>query len=246
MDLKVGLHRMSFDSNHSMRMYAGQQYEPFEQKVFSRQIRPGDIVLDIGAHIGFFTLIFAKLVGPSGLVFAFEPSPDSFKVLEHNVTINGYSNVILEQVAVSDKTKRVKLFTGRKITADNRIYDSHDGLPSVEVQAVSLDDYFSVYAGTINFIKMDIQGAEVAALHGMSALLRRSPNVIIAAEFWPFGLTTFGYDPIDCLKILWSSGFEVFNIKGRENRLEPVRDARMLLRQYPPSTEKYTNLLATR
>jgi len=246
MDYQIGQHRMSFDSHHSLRMYAGQQYEPFEAMVMSRQIRQGDIVLDVGAHIGYFTLMFAKLVGPTGLVFAFEPSPDSFKVLEHNIAINGYKNVILEQAAVSNKTQRVKLFTGREITADNRIYDSHDGHPFVEVGAVSLDDYFSAYTGEFNFIKMDIQGAEMVALRGMSALLRRSPGVIIFSEFWPFGLTTFGFNPVDYLTALQRYGFHLRNINDKSGKLEPISDFETFTAQYPPATETYTNLLATR
>lgn len=245
-DLQVGQHKMAFDSNHSMRMYAGQQYEPFETMVMSRLIKQGDIVLDLGAHIGYFTLIFAKLVGPTGLVFAFELTPTSFSVLEHNIAINGYTNVILEQAAVSDKTQRLKLYTGREITADNRIYDSHDGKPFIEVQAVSLDDYFSVYTGEINFIKMDIQGAEKAAIQGMPSLLRRSPGVIIFSEFWPFGLTTFGFNPVDYLTALQRYGFLLRNINDKRGKLETISDFDTFAAQYPPATETYTNILATR
>ena len=246
MDLQVGQHKMSFDSNHSMRMYAGQQYEPFETMVMSRQIRQGDIVLDIGAHIGYYTLIFAKLVGPAGLVFAFEPEPSSFAVLKENIRMNAYTNVVPEQLAITSERGEAPLYINPIQPGDNRIYDSHDGSPFVKVKAVSLDDYFSFYTGEIDFIKMDIQGAEMAALQGMSSLLRKSPSVIIFSEFWPFGLTTFGVDPVDYLTALQRYGFYLQNINDKRGKLETISDFGTFASQYPPSTETYTNILATR
>jgi len=85
-------------------------YEPFITDFFKSEIKKGDVVFDIGANIGYFTLIFAKLVGENGKVFAFEPSPDVFAILQKNVEINGYKNIVLSQKAVSSKTEKIKLY----------------------------------------------------------------------------------------------------------------------------------------
>ncbi|CEG11098.1 Methyltransferase FkbM (fragment) [groundwater metagenome] len=98
-------------------------YENAETQLFESRIKEGDVVLDIGANIGYYTLIAAKLVGVNGKVYAFEPDPTNFSFLKKSVEINNYKNVICEQKAVSNENGKVKLFLHKFITGAHTIVE---------------------------------------------------------------------------------------------------------------------------
>lgn len=166
-------HKMFLDSKDTLALSLWGVYEPLETELVKKEVKKGDVVLDIGANIGYYTLIAAKLVGENGKVFAFEPDPTNFAILKKNVELNGYKNVVLVQKAASNKTGKLKLYLSEDNSADHKIYDSHEGRQSTEIEATRLDDYFKNYNGEINLIKMDIEGAEGGAIQGMSSLLQK-------------------------------------------------------------------------
>ena len=174
-------HRMYLDAEDSLDLSWNQDYEPCETRFCLSQLRDGDVALDIGANIGYYTLLFARRVGPRGHVFAFEPEPSNFALLTKNVQLNGYTNVTLVNKAVSDTNGRLRLFLSMGNNADHRVYDSQDGRHSVEVESVRLDDHFAGFSRAINFIKMDIQGAVLPAAQGMTSLLQKNPDVVLVA-----------------------------------------------------------------
>ena len=229
-------HKMFLDSIDSEYLSIHGVYEPLGTEIVKKEIKKGDVVLDIGANIGYYTLIFAKLVGEEGKVFA---------LLKKNVEINGYKNVILVQKAISNKTGKLKLYLCDDNKGDHRIYDSHDGRKSIEIEAIGLDDYFRDYDGKIAFIKMDIEGAEEGAFQGMPNLLKNNKSVKILSEFWPIGLKRFGTDPEEYLKLVVEHGFKLYQINEREKRIKPA-DIAELLQRYTPKKENYTNLLCIR
>jgi len=132
------------DKNDSLRLSTRGSYEPFITKLMKSQIKPGDVVIDVGANIGYYTLLFAKLVGPQGKVYAFEPHPDNFFLLKKNVDVNKYKNIIIEQKAVSNRAGKIKLFIDNqeKNTKHSIIQSEQTTKNSVVVESVPLDDYF--------------------------------------------------------------------------------------------------------
>ncbi len=240
---EVDGHKMFLGRRDSLSLSIEGIYEQFETELVKKEIKRGDVVLDIGAHIGYYTLIFARLVGGDGKVFAFEPDPTNFALLKKNVEMNGYKNVILIQKAVSNKPGKLKLYLCEDNDVDHRIYNSHDGRESIEIEAIRLDDYFRDYDGRIAFIKMDIQGEEGGG--GMSNLLKKNKNVKIVSEFWPIGLKRFGTEPEEYLKLLLKHGFTLYHINEKEKKIEPI-DIPKLLEIYNPDMHKkgnFTNLL---
>lgn len=201
-------HKMFLDSKDSLRLSIYGIYEEFETKLIKKQIKQGDIVLDIGANIGYYTLIFAKLVGKNGKVYAFEPDPTNFAILKKNVEINGYKNIILINKAVSDKTGKLKLYLCNDNKGSHSIYPC-DNRKFVEIDSIKLDDFFSNYNGKIDFIKMDIEGAEYSAVKGMSNLLRKNEEIKIISEFAPMNLKRSGIEPEEYLKLLHNYGFKI-------------------------------------
>src|SRR5262249_8695322 len=238
---RMVLHPPQEDLWVSRPLLHGDGYEPFESELLLGQLKPGSVVIDLGANIGYYTLLFARHVGPQGKVFAFEPDPANFALLKQTVEAHGYHNVVLIQKAASDRAGVARLHQSATNKGDHRLYDSSDGRPTVEVETISLDDFLADFAGTIDLIKMDIQGAEGLALEGMRQLLARQPDVTIATEFWPLGLRRSGSSAERFLTLLEESGFRFFGINERDRAALPV--SAEVLRYIPEGEEVFTNIL---
>jgi len=108
--VEIDGHKMYLDSEDSLRLSINEEYDEFETKLIKKLITNGNTVIDLGANIGYYTLIFARLVGTQGKVFAFEPELNNFELLKKNITINGYENVIIINKAASDKIGKQELY----------------------------------------------------------------------------------------------------------------------------------------
>ena len=215
-------------------------YEPFEAELIERAAQTGMTAVDIGANVGYLTVLLGHRVGAAGNVIAFEPDPTNFALLERSVEANLLTNVTCEQAAVMGSTSTASLYLSGVNFGDHRVFDAKDdeqfnaGAPRarVEVRAVSLDDYLG-RDGIANpgLIKMDIQGAEVAALPGMQRALSH-PDVVLFCEFWPYGLRRSGADPRQFLNSLTGLGLELFEIDEASQSILAV-DPKELSERYP-------------
>ncbi len=216
-------------------------------KVVKSIITKGMVCLDIGANIGYFTLIMARLVG-GGKIFAFEPEPYNFDLLVKNITINGYHNITPIQKAISNKNGRAKLFLDRVNPGSHSLarqgQNTHTfGRDIVEVEVQTLDSFFRDYNGKIDFVKMDVEGAELTVLEGMENIINKNKDLVIITEFLPRGLRRSGSAPEQFLNRLLQYGFELYDIDEKKQSLHSI-DVASLLEEYPPG--KATNLLAKR
>jgi len=243
--VEVQGHKMLLDSKDSLELSIRGVHEPLETKLVKKEIKEGNVVLNIGAHIGYYTLIFAKLVGEKGEVFAFEPEPTNFSLLQKNVEINGYKNVVLVQKVVSNKSGKAKLYLCKDHTGMHRIEYSNGDRKFIEIETIRLDDYFKDYNGKIDFIKMDIEGAEGGALEGMPLLLEKNKKMKIITEFFPSALKEFGVEPEEFLKLLTKYGFKFFAINEKEKKIKPINISE-LLKIYTPEKGNATDLLCLR
>jgi len=235
--------KMFLDANDSLRLSL-REYSPLATHLVKSEVKRGDVVIDLGANIGYWTLFFAQLVGENGRVFAFEPEPSNFKILEKNVRINGYQNVVLIQKAASSITGRAKLYLSYEST-DNRIYDTHDNRDFINIETITLDEYFRTFDREINFIKSNIQGADFAAIQGMSSLLKKSKNIKIMTEFSPYLLKPFNAEPEEFLKTLTDEGFNLYDINSVDNKIYSTT-VNELLKKYPSEKNKGTYLYCTK
>lgn len=229
-------------------MFRG-QWEPTETSLFVRSVKKGDTVVDVGANVGYYTLIAAKIVGDEGRVYAFEPDPESFALLEANVRLNGLTNVVLEQKALSNEPGRLKLFLGEKNRGDHRIYQPREGPKRdfVEVEAVTLDDYFNGYDGDIDFIKIDTQGAEGVIFEGLTGIAKKNKGLRFVIEWWPYGMDSMGYESGRLVSLITSLGFHFYDAGWTDavqplTRLEPDE----VRRRFTVKNHKTTNMLLTR
>lgn len=237
-------HKLFLDANDSLGLSVYGRWEPFETEIIQSLIKKGDTVIDIGANIGYYTLIFARSVGELGKVFAFEPDPDNFALLQKNVQANGYRNVRLEQKAVCNTVGEVRLYLSQVNSADHRLSDSGNHRQFVQVESTRLDDYFNDYTGKIDFVKIDAQGAEGEIIRGMCALFEKNPQMTLVAEFWPVGLKRLGTEPEDLIKLLTAQAFELYEINEEAKKIQ--RTDLQSLKLIPPEEPNHTNLLCRR
>ena len=169
--------------------------EKLTTEMFKNVVKEGDVVLDLGANVGYYSLLAARLIGEKGKVYAFEPEPVNYSLLLKNIELNGYDNVVAVQKAVSNVAGKVRLFLDKKDTGAHTIYQPDDEREFTEVESVILDDFFKDKEHPINVIKMDVEGAEMAAFSGMDRIIRESENLKMFVEFYFPGMKRAGNAP---------------------------------------------------
>jgi FkbM family methyltransferase len=200
-----------------------------ELRAMRAAVRPGMTCLDVGANVGAVTRYLAGLVGPEGMVLAFEPAPENFAILSRR---RWGPNVRLVEAAAGATTGEAALFVSDDLNVDHRMYASTEPRARVPVRQVRLDE--AVAGRSVDFVKMDIQGYELEALRGMTGILARPTPMVMILEFWPWGLRQAGESPEALLRFLADAGFTVGLLGGEP--LAPWREERTW----------YRNLLARR
>ncbi|MFH1514284.1 MAG: FkbM family methyltransferase [bacterium] len=233
------------DKKDSMKILIFNEYEKFETKLIRKVIKKGDIVLDLGAMVGYYSVLFSQLVGDNGRVISFEPDPNNIPVLETNLEMNRCKNVTLEKKAVAAKSGKGQLFLCDKNLGMHRIYKSKYCGDSVDIDLVSLDDYFRDKARSIDVIKLDLEGAEFGAIQGMRSVIEANERLVLFTEFVPCYIAEFGVQPKDYLSLLLDLGFTLYNINSKEQEVQPlVLDTFLMI--YTADKRKVANLLCVK
>jgi FkbM family methyltransferase len=196
--------------------YLEPNYEPRVCGAIQRLVRPGFVCADVGAHVGYMTLLMAKLTGESGRVFSFEALPENAGLLQRNVQLNHLcQRITVENVAVTDRSQpEVTLFRGPSSFESSAVGDATRG--NFTVPGKSLDDYFT--DRPLNFLKMDIEGAETYALRGMTKLLsKQRPTILLEVH-------DAGWPAIDQLL---TAGYALYDLELRPIDLTAMRSQRI-------------------
>ncbi|MCX6811322.1 MAG: FkbM family methyltransferase [Candidatus Berkelbacteria bacterium] len=200
------------DSGIAPDLLTSGMYEPFQTELLRKLITKNMTVVNIGANIGYYTLIAANKVGPNGKVYAFEPEPKNYQLLIKNIEKNGYKNILPIQVAISDKQGTLKLFLDKSNLGNPSLAEQNIGEKNgfVEVKTNSLDNFFEKHSKDfkVDLLLMDTQGAEGLILDGAKKIIRNNKLKIIM-EFWPWGLNNVGTDALNLLKRLKKYGFKI-------------------------------------
>lgn len=187
-------------------------FEEIETEIFKKLIRPGMVIIDIGANIGYYTLIAANIMKNEGKIYAFEPEPNNYALLLKNINLNGYVNVNPLQKAVSNKSGKINLFIDGINCGIHSIsqYNVYNNIGSVEVETTTLDEFFKneVKDLRVDLIKMDVQGAEGLVIEGAEEIILHN-NLTILMEFCPYLLRNIGTDPLELLYKLINFGFTI-------------------------------------
>ena len=149
-------HTLKLDPHDSLRLSIDPDYEPSSSRLFEQTIKTGDTVLDLGANIGYYTLIAAHKVGDRGRVIAFEPDPDNIALLRHNVLLNGFENVDVECAAATDRCGQAYLWKNRSNWGGHSLIARGNKRKRLTVRATTVDAYYASRSEGVNFIKMDL------------------------------------------------------------------------------------------
>jgi FkbM family methyltransferase len=208
--------------------------EPEVQESLTELIKPGQVVFDVGANIGFLTILCSRLVGAAGVVYAFEPMPDNAKVLRHNLMLNGLENVIVVEKAVSSETGTAELFVSpwsaahslNVAGASKQNNRGPEAQKPIVVDTITLDDFLAGEGVRApDLVKLDVEGAEVLALEGMRGTMESARPLLLCelhgtrTEYEAFtdsvGYTTTVLDaespkfnPVNAHMIAWPPGSE--------------------------------------
>jgi FkbM family methyltransferase len=170
-------------------------YETEYRRLFERALVPGATVVDAGAHIGTYTLLACRAVGPSGRVVAFEPDPYNAAALEANVRREGCANVTMVRKAVSDAPGRARF--QQSLGTISSSFEAREGrgpFRELETEVTSVDvELADADVGPL-VVKLDVEGAETRALAGMEETLRRAASVALFVEVNPGALEASGTD----------------------------------------------------
>lgn len=188
-------------------------YEP-ELLAVGRLIQPGSVVLDIGGSFGIFALFMAHFAGVKGKVHSFEPGRFSFEQITANVSLNGLQGrIAVHRVAASDQPATLLLFHIGDAPVTFSV-GGHDGVPAEEVPAVRVADHIpAADAARVSFIKIDVEGYEIAALEGARPILEaRRPAIMF--EVSADALARQGQTPADVFAFLSTFDYRFWMLEG--------------------------------
>lgn len=188
-------------------------YEPETAALFKKIIKPGMVIVDIGAHVGYFTRIFSRLAGKNGVVYAFEADPENFELLQKNT--KHLKNIKICRLAISDHAGEIDFYhCEEKAGCHSTLPDQplNFKMRKISVPADTLDNIIArEKINRINIIKMDIEGGEPKAIAGMQNLLNKNQNIKMVLEFAPAWIKKT-LNPLDFLKKISAYGFEIFAV----------------------------------
>jgi FkbM family methyltransferase len=162
-------------------LYFLNEYEEREIRFVERYLKPGDVFIDVGAHIGLFSLVASGKIGQEGTVYSFEPTKKNLNSLQNHIEINQLRNIITEPLAISDKEQELNLFLDESKMNSGAATSYTDSFTKKEtVFSVSLDHYFSnKKVPAVKLIKIDIEGGEYLALLGMRNILKKDKPALL-------------------------------------------------------------------
>jgi len=219
-------YKLYLDRSDSLNISAFGGYDQLLRKFLLDYLEKGMIVVDVGAHIGSFSLMMSSLVGSRGKVYAFEPDPNNFDILKKNVEVNKIKNIIIEKKAVSDLVGKVRFaISGNSLTHRISVkrHKQVGNKDFIYVDSVTLDNYLGDQIDKVSLVKIDVEGCELLVLKGAQQLLKTNRRIKLVMEFCPEHFKNFNYEARDLLDFLEGHGFLIYNIDERNKKIYPIK-----------------------
>jgi len=227
--LPIGYWWLAWNNHLGYQLLASGFEEP-EYAFVLRFLKKGMVVLDVGANEGYYTLLASKCVGPGGRVIGFEPSPRERRRLRMNLWMNHCTNARVEGLALCSEEGQANFHVveGAETGCNSlRPPDIEGRTRPVQVAVGTLDQYLRQNAiQRVDFMKMDIEGAELSALRGAASLLRTLPRPVLLIEVFEIRTRPWGYSSRDIVKILTDAGYLLYRPAGNGDleTMDPGQD----------------------
>jgi FkbM family methyltransferase len=210
---------------------------------FPSMVCGGD-VLDIGANLGYTATVLAEAIEPGRRIYAFEPEAFNFKILEQIALQPKFKDkMIALPYAVGAENGSVHLWMNPGHHADHRIatqkfHSEHPDFRGTAVDMVRIDSFLESRPGNISFVKIDVQGYELAVCQGMEDTLRHNPDIAVVLEFMPSLMREMGFDPSQLIDFFVARNFKIYLVHPRGKLTQGLPTAR--------NDSDYFDLLFTR
>ncbi|MEK0185104.1 FkbM family methyltransferase [Microcoleus anatoxicus] len=232
------IYAMTNDSAVGQTIISTQNYEPHVTNAILKHLKGGDVFLDIGANIGYFTLLAASIVKDFGQVISFEPNPQNLQLIYSSIVENQFDNITIYPFAASNFRQILTLATGG---SNGTVFDA--SLFQAEncyfVPSMVVDELLQ-HEQQINVIKMDIEGHEPSAIRGMDLLIRKHKPIIFT-EFHPWCIRFYNKtEPQEYLEQLTQYGYRLFIIERVEEggKITEAPDTKFVINFWEEFAEK--------
>ena len=191
-------------------------FDPTERRLLFSLAEQSNVVFDIGANIGWYTLNFAN-ANPSVSVHSFEPIPFTFRYLEKHLELNEVNNVFVNNFGLSNEKGEAQFYWGRDETGSSSMENiqERDHANIVNCQLSTIDDYCEENRLSVDFIKCDVEGAELQVFQGASTILKRDKPAVFAEMLRKWS-AKFGYHPNEIIDIFTATGYRCFAYESNE------------------------------
>jgi FkbM family methyltransferase len=214
--------------------------EPFTVHLFRELVKPGMVVVDVGAYLGYYTLLGARGTGSTGNVLAFECNPVNYRFLLHNVRLNGFrQRVVARSLAVSDQAGSLPFSFRSWDMSTGSLWHETEVEAVVEVASTTLDQELG--GQPVDVLKMDIEGGEPRALDGMKGTIAESPNLVMFVECNPNALAAAGSSAVALIEQLRGLGFDMSEIDENRHVCQPITDT-LVANESSEDPEFFVNL----
>jgi len=240
-------HPFEQDEYISREIIANGTWEPFETEIVRRLLRHFDFFIDIGANIGWYSVIAQRVMQSGSMIYAFEPDPRNFSFLTKNVEQDNKIQTITVMAALSDQVGTAHLFHSATNMGDHQLYSGAEVRDFQEVQVTTLAEYFGSTGHKPALVKMDTQGSEPRIFRAGGTVLspeaRQSAYIV---EFWPYGITSSGETVGAFIDTLSSYPHQPFVIDHNQKKLMPITWDALKERgetDLAPSTKHFVDLV---
>lgn len=211
--------------NMAAHIVNGSLYEPEVSLMLMRVLQEGDRLIDVGANVGFFTVLAAQLVGKTGRVYAFEPEQENFSCLARNIALNQLSNVVTYQAAVGDRLGTAELFINSDNDGGHALWNpgahsfnllSREKVIKQNVEMVTLDSVLMGVSVPIKLMKIDVEGYELHVLHGALELITQQRVPFVLAEVNRLALQQSGGSERALFQLMRHLGYSAYLVEVQE------------------------------
>lgn len=196
-------------------LYFSERFEPYVTNLYCSLLKEGVTVADVGAGIGYYTLLASKIVGNTGAVLSFEPEPHRFREMVDNIQVNKCNNVEPFELAISDKEGTSKFEEVDAFGSGCVVKARKDAKKIITLKTTTLDSL----KNNFDIVKIDVEGGELEVLRGMKNILAKG-KVKIICEVHPEQLSSLGYDTKEIIDLLNYYNYDIYRVNKK--RLVPT------------------------